>query len=58
MQIDISKAASFVKAGAIEALEPQVMAAQKALEQATCPGNDVFKLFAQPSVWYDDRPGL
>ena len=38
--LDITKAAQFLKAGAVEALEPQVKAAQEALENGTCPGND------------------
>ena len=38
--LDTSKAAQFLKAGAVEALEPQVTAAQEALENGTCPGND------------------
>ncbi|MCI6462900.1 MAG: glucose-6-phosphate isomerase [Prevotella sp.] len=38
--LDTSKAAQFLKAGAVEALEPQVKAAQEALENGTCPGND------------------
>ncbi len=49
MKIDISKAASFVKAGAIEALEPQVKAAQEALEQGTCAGNDFLGWMHLPS---------
>ena len=38
--LDTSKGAQFLKAGAVEALEPQVKAAQEALENGTCPGND------------------
>ena len=49
MKIDITKAASFVKAGAIEALEPQVKAAQEALEQGTCAGNDFLGWMHLPS---------
>ncbi|MGM9708124.1 MAG: glucose-6-phosphate isomerase [Prevotella sp.] len=40
ISLDITKAAQFLKAGAVEALEPQVKAAQEALENGTCPGND------------------
>ena len=40
IRLDISKAACFLEAGAVEAFEPQVKAAQKALEEGTCPGND------------------
>ena len=49
MKIDITKAASFVKAGAIEALAPQVKAAQEALEQGTCAGNDFLGWIHLPS---------
>ena len=49
MKIDITKAASFVKAGAIEAMEPQVKAAQKALEEGTCAGNDFLGWMHLPS---------
>ena len=49
MKINISKAAQFVAAGAIEALEPQVKAAQEALEQGTCPGNDFLGWLHLPS---------
>ena len=40
IRLDVSKALAFLPAGAVEALEPQVKEAQKALEEATCPGND------------------
>ena len=40
IRLEISKAACFLEAGAVEAFEPQVKAAQKALEEGTCPGND------------------
>ena len=40
MKLDITKAAQFVNAGAVEAFEPQVKAAQEALENGTCAGND------------------
>ena len=49
MKIDISKAAQFVAAGSIEALEPQVKSAQEALEQGTCPGNDFLGWMHLPS---------
>ncbi len=38
--LDISKAAQFLKEGAVKAYEPKVKAAQEALENGTCPGND------------------
>lgn len=40
ISVDITKAAQFLKPGAIEAYESQVKAAQEALENGTCPGND------------------
>ena len=40
IKLDITKAACFLEAGAVKAFEPQVKAAQKALEEGTCPGND------------------
>ena len=40
ISLDITKAACFLEAGAVKAFEPQVKAAQQALEQGTCPGND------------------
>ena len=38
--LDMTKAACFLKEGAVKAFEPQVKAAQEALEKGTCPGND------------------
>ena len=40
IQLDITKAAQFLSAEAIAAYEPQVKAAQEALENGTCPGSD------------------
>ena len=40
ISLDISKAACFLKAGAVEAFEPKVNDARHALENGTCPGND------------------
>ncbi len=40
ISLDISKAAQFLEEGAVKAYEPQVRAAQEALENGTCPGND------------------
>lgn len=40
IQLDITKAAQFLNEGAVKAYEPQVKAAQEALEKGTCPGND------------------
>ncbi len=49
MKINISKAQQFLAAGAVEALEPQVKAAQKALEEGTCAGNDFLGWLHLPS---------
>lgn len=40
ISVDITKAAQFLKPGAVKAYESQVKAAQEALENGTCPGND------------------
>ena len=40
ISLDITKAACFLEAGAVKAFEPKVKAAQEALENGTCPGND------------------
>ena len=40
ISVDITKAAQFLKPGVVEAYESQVKAAQEALENGTCPGND------------------
>ena len=47
--LDTSKAAQFLKAGAVEDFEPQVKAAQQALENGTCPGNDFLGWLHLPS---------
>lgn len=39
IQLDITKAEQFLSEGAVKTLEPQVKAAQLALENGTCPGN-------------------
>ena len=49
IQLDITKAAQFLNADAIAAYEPQVKAAQEALEQGTCPGNDFLGWLHLPS---------
>ena len=49
MKLDITKAACFLEAGAVKAFEPQVKAAQKALEEGTCPGNDFLGWLHLPS---------
>jgi len=49
ISLDISKAAQFLEQGAVEALKPQVAAAQAALEEGTCPGNDFLGWLHLPS---------
>lgn len=49
ISLDITKAAQFLKSGAIEAYESQVKAAQEALENGTCPGNDFLGWLHLPS---------
>jgi len=40
IRLDVTKAAQFLSADALKAFELRVKAAQKALEEGTCPGND------------------
>lgn len=40
ISLDITKAASFLKEGAVKAYEKEVKIAQETLENGTCPGND------------------
>ena len=40
ISLDITNAAQFLSEGAVKAYEPKVKAAQEALENGTCPGND------------------
>jgi len=47
--LDITKATSFLKEGAVKAYEPKVAAAQKALEDGSCPGNDFLGWLHLPS---------
>ena len=49
ISFDITKAAQFLKSGAVEAYESQVKAAQEALENGTCPGNDFLGWLHLPS---------
>ena len=49
IQLDITKAAQFLSEGAVKAYEPKVKAAQKALENGTCPGNDFLGWLHLPS---------
>ena len=47
--LDTSKASCFLAEGAVAAFEPQVKAAQEALENGTCPGNDFLGWLHLPS---------
>lgn len=49
IQLDITKAEQFLSEGAVKTLEPQVKAAQLALENGTCPGNDFLGWLHLPS---------
>src|SRR5574344_449417 len=49
MKIDISKANAFVEADFMKTFEPQVKAAQEALEAGTCEGNDFLGWLHLPS---------
>lgn len=49
ISLDITKASQFLKPGAVEAYESQVKAAQEALENGTCPGNDFLGWLHLPS---------
>ena len=47
--LDITKASCFLAEGAVAAFKPQVKAAQEALENGTCPGNDFLGWLHLPS---------
>ena len=49
ISLDISKAAPFLREGAVKALEPRIQAAQQSLENGTCPGNDFLGWLHLPS---------
>ena len=49
ISLDLKKALCFLEAGEMEAQEPQVKQAEKALEEATCPGNDFLGWLHLPS---------
>ena len=49
ISLDITKAAQFLAEGAVEAFEPKVKAAQEALENGTCAGNDFLGWLHLPS---------
>ena len=54
ISLDITKAACFLQEGAVKAVEPQVKAAQEALENGTCPGNDFLGWLHLPSSISDE----
>lgn len=47
--LDITKASSFLKEGAVKAYEQQVNEAHRSLEEGTCPGNDFLGWLHLPS---------
>lgn len=49
IKLDITKVGQFLSANALAAYEPQVKAAQEALENGTCPGNDFLGWLHLPS---------
>ena len=49
ISLDVTKAAQFLSDGAVKAYEPKVKAAQEALENGTCPGNDFLGWLHLPS---------
>ena len=49
ISLNITKAASFLTEGAVKAYEPKVKAAQEALENGTCEGNDFLGWLHLPS---------
>jgi len=49
ISLDITKASCFLEEGAVASFEPQVKAAQQALEDGTCPGNDFLGWLHLPS---------
>ena len=49
ISLDITKAAQFLEAGAVEAYKTAVKAAQDSLENGTCPGNDFLGWLHLPS---------
>ena len=49
ISLNITKAASFLSEGAVKAYEPKVKAAQEALENGTCEGNDFLGWLHLPS---------
>lgn len=54
IKLDITKAAQFLNAGAVEGYESKVKEAQEALEKATCPGNDFLGWLHLPTETTDE----
>ena len=54
IKLDITKAAQFLKEGAVKGFEPKVIEAQKALENGTCLGNDFLGWLHLPSSISED----
>ena len=54
IKLDITKAAQFLNAGAVEGYETKVKEAQEALEKATCPGNDFLGWLHLPTETTDE----
>lgn len=57
ISLDTKKAACFLKEGSVTAFAPKVKAAQEALENGTCPGNDFLGWLHLPSSISDDFLG-
>jgi glucose-6-phosphate isomerase len=57
IKLDITKAAQFLNAGAVEGYESKVKEAQEALEKATCPGNDFLGWLHLPTEITDEFLG-
>ena len=49
ISLDITKAVSFLDEATVKAYEPKAVAARKALEEGTCPGNDFLGWLHLPS---------
>ena len=49
ISLDVTKATKFLAEGTVKAYEPKVKAAQEALENGTCPGNDFLGWLHLPS---------
>ena len=54
IKLDTTKAAEFLAADAVKNYEPQVKAAQEALENGTCEGNDFLGWLHLPTETTDN----